>query len=114
MFASCFCFRCRGCRTYINPFVVFVDGGRRWACNVCSTVNDVPGDYFCALDQNGKRRDLNERPELKSGAVEFVAPQEYMVRPPMPPVYMFVMDVSYNAVQSGMLQVLFCSAVCCD
>jgi len=32
--------RCRRCRTYINPFVSFVDGGRRWRCNVCSLVND--------------------------------------------------------------------------
>jgi len=36
--------------------------------------------------------------------VEFVAPAEYMVRPPQPPVYFFVIDVSYNAVATGMLQ----------
>lgn len=65
----------------------------------------MPVDYFCALDQTGQRRDLHERPELNCGAVEFVAPEAYMVRPPMPPVYMFVIDVSYNAIKSGMLQV---------
>ena len=26
--------RCRSCRTYINPFVHFVDQ-RRWRCNLC-------------------------------------------------------------------------------
>lgn len=31
--------RCRSCRTYINPFVVFVDQ-RRWKCNLCFRVND--------------------------------------------------------------------------
>ena len=36
-------------------------------------------------------------------AVEYVAPQEYMVRPPQPPVYLFVIDVSYNSIASGML-----------
>lgn len=32
--------RCRRCRTYINPFVPFTDGGRRWRCNVCELPND--------------------------------------------------------------------------
>jgi len=96
--------RCRRCRTYINPFVGFLDGGRRWRCNVCSLVNDVPTEYFCELDGDGMRRDRMERPELHLGTVEFVAPQEYMVRPPQPPVYLFVIEVSYTAVSSGMLR----------
>ena len=32
-----------------------------------------------------------------------MAPAEYMMRPPQPPVYVFVLDVSVTAVQSGML-----------
>jgi hypothetical protein len=35
--------------------------------------------------------------------VEFIAPAEYMVRPPQPPVYLFIIDVSYSAVGTGML-----------
>lgn len=31
--------RCRSCRTYINPFVSFLDQ-RRWKCNLCYRVND--------------------------------------------------------------------------
>lgn len=96
--------RCRHCRTYINPFVTFTDGGRRWKCNVCGVQNDVSSDYFSALDERGLRKDLLERPELTRGNVEFVAPQEYMVRPPQPPVYVFVVDVSVNAVSTGLLQ----------
>jgi len=96
--------RCRNCRTYINPFVTFADGGRRWRCNVCGTLNDVGNDYYCPLDGNNVRTDIAERPELTRGTVEFVAPQEYMVRPPQPPVYVFVIDVSYNAIASGMVQ----------
>lgn len=34
-----------------------------------------------------------------------VAPAEYMVRPPQPPVFMFVIDVSAPAVASGMVHV---------
>ncbi|CAG8554291.1 7755_t:CDS:10 [Diversispora eburnea] len=71
--------RCRRCRTYINPFVTFAEGGQKWRCNMCFLLNE----------------------ELNHAVVEFVAPTEYMVRPPQPPVYLFVIDVSFPAVQSG-------------
>lgn len=85
----------------------------------------VPVEYFCPLDENGRRRDAEERPELSCGSVEFVAPTEYMVRPPMPPVYFFLIDVSLSAVKSGMVKVsigsrgsvgqdLFFSGYICD
>ena len=102
-FGSAGVVRCRRCRTYINPYVGFIDGGKRWICNVCAQPNDVPVEYFCALDNNGRRRDHNERPELLKGTVEFVAPAEYMVRAPMPPTFIFVLDVSFAAVSSGMV-----------
>lgn len=86
--------RCRRCRTYINPFVKWIDGGRRWECNLCKALNDTPRDYYCTLDEEGKRRDAPNRPELSMGSVEYVAPPEYMVRAPMSAVYLFVVDVS--------------------
>lgn len=96
--------RCKRCRTYINPFVSWMDNGRRWRCNICGLPNDVPTSYFSHLDQDGKRRDRADRPELSSGSVEMVAPQEYMVRPPQAPVFVFVLDVSVHAVNSGLLK----------
>jgi len=96
--------RCKRCRAYINPFSSFVDGGRRWRCNLCAYVNDVPQAYFAPCDAAGQRVDRDSRPELTCGSVEFVATAEYMMRPPQPPVYMFVIDVSYGAVASGVLQ----------
>lgn len=98
--------RCRRCRTYINSYVTFTDAGRKWRCNICSLMNDVPGEYFCALDANGRRCDMDQRPELSKGSVEFVAPTEYMVRPPMPPIYFFIIDVSVSAVRNGLLEVV--------
>ena len=95
--------RCKRCRAYINPFARFMDAGRRWRCNFCAYVNDVAPAYFSPLDELGNRQDARQRPELCSGSVEFVAPVEYMVRPPQPPVYLFVLDVSYSAVASGIL-----------
>ena len=54
---------------------------------------------------NGRRSDLDQRPELTKGSIEIVAPTEYMVRPPMPPIYFFLIDVSATAVRNGMLEV---------
>lgn len=96
--------RCKRCRTYINAFVHWVEHGRRWRCNICAMMNDTPAAYFCHLDEEGLRRDRFERPELSKGVVEFIAPAEYMVRPPQEPTYFFVLDVSATAVRCGMLQ----------
>ncbi|KAJ1858360.1 COPII subunit [Coemansia sp. RSA 1822] len=92
--------RCRRCRTYINPFVAFTDGGRRWRCNMCGLSNDVPltFDYDSATQT---QKDRWSRADLRNAVVEFVAPLEYMVRPPMPPAYVFLIDVSYAAAQLG-------------
>ncbi|KAJ2161266.1 COPII subunit [Coemansia sp. RSA 552] len=92
--------RCRRCRTYINPFVQFVDGGRRWKCNMCNLSNDVPLSFdYDSVTQ--MQKDRWRRPDLNHAVVEYVAPIEYMVRPPMPPVYVFLIDVSYPSVQIG-------------
>ena len=32
--------RCRRCRTYINPFVTFIEQGTRWKCNMCFLGNE--------------------------------------------------------------------------
>ena len=45
------------------------------------------------------------RPECLNSTVEFIAPAEYMSRPPQAAQYLFVLDVSYNAVQSGYLSI---------
>lgn len=31
--------RCRNCRSYINPFVQFIDNAH-WKCNLCYRVNE--------------------------------------------------------------------------
>ncbi|XP_026089897.1 protein transport protein Sec24A isoform X2 [Carassius auratus] len=96
--------RCRSCRTYINPFVTFVDA-RRWKCNLCHRVNDVPEEFM----YNPVSRSYgvpHKRPEVQSATIEFIAPSEYMLRPPQPAVYLFVLDVSHNAVQTGYLDVV--------
>lgn len=53
-----------------------------------------------------QRSDRWSRPELNYGCVDYVATSEFMSRPPQPPVYVFVIDTSLEAVQTGMIEVL--------
>ncbi|EPY78059.1 hypothetical protein CB1_001130003 [Camelus ferus] len=69
--------RCRSCRTYINPFVSFIDQ-RRWKCNLCYRINDVPEEFM----YNPITRSYGEphkRPEVQNSTVEFIASSDYMV-----------------------------------
>ena len=69
---------------------------------MCNLTNDVPQAFdWDAANQKGL--DRWQRPDLNHAVVEFVAPQEYMVRPPQPLVYLFLIDVSYASVTSGLL-----------
>ena len=92
--------RCGRCKAYMNPFARFLDHSR-FRCNFCSHVTETPRDYACNLGADGRRQDWTERPELCRGSVEYVAPAEYMVRPPMAPALFFCVDVNPAAVQSG-------------
>ncbi|CRL08520.1 CLUMA_CG021275, isoform A [Clunio marinus] len=94
--------RCRVCRTYINPFVFFVDS-KKWKCNLCYRVNELPEEF--QYDPVSKTYgDPTRRPEVRSSTIEFIAPAEYMLRPPQPAMYLFLLDVSSLAQQSGYLE----------
>ncbi|CAB3364556.1 Hypothetical predicted protein [Cloeon dipterum] len=96
--------RCRACRTYINPFVYFIDH-RRWKCNICFRVNELPDEF--QYDPVSKTYgEPSRRPEVKSATIEFIAPSEYMVRPPQPAVYLFVLEVSRAAIETGYLKLV--------
>ncbi|GAB2282340.1 Protein transport protein Sec24C [Dionaea muscipula] len=102
--------RCSRCKGYINPFMKFIDQGRRFICNLCGFADETPHDYHCNLGPDGRRRDADERPELSRGTVEFIASKEYMVRDPMPAVFFFLIDVSSKAIQTGATAAA-CSAI---
>lgn len=93
--------RCRRCRGYINPFITLTDGGKRWRCNFCGLQNDIPTAFdYDDLTQRACNR--YDRVELNHSVVEFVAPKEYMARTPQPILYTFIIDVSADAINSGM------------
>ncbi|KAJ1648390.1 COPII coat Sec23p-Sfb3p heterodimer component [Coemansia asiatica] len=95
--------RCLRCKTYINPYMTFINGGKHFVCNMCRHENPVPEDYFCNLDMMGRRLDREMRPELRNGTVEFVATKDFIAREPVPASFVFAIDVTWNAVQSGMV-----------
>ncbi|KAG1688208.1 Protein transport protein Sec24B [Nymphon striatum] len=100
--------RCRSCRTYINPFVYFVDS-KRWKCNLCYRVNELPEEFL--FDPVSKQYgDPSRRPEVNVATVEFIAPSEYMLRPPQPAVYLYLLDVTRNALATGYLDI-FCKTL---
>lgn len=70
--------RCRRCRTYINPYVTFIERGNRWKCCMCNISNEVPQLFDWDQEKN-QPADRWKRHELNHSVVEFVAPREYMV-----------------------------------
>ncbi|KAL0631781.1 COPII coat Sec23p-Sfb3p heterodimer component [Maublancomyces gigas] len=109
--------RCRRCRTYINPFMTFVQGGGRFQCNMCLFPNnEVAPEYYSPVDMAGSRVDRNQRPELIKGTVEFVVPKEYWAKKEgegaggeegkggSPMRWLFLVDVGENAVNKGVLE----------
>ncbi|RMZ78653.1 hypothetical protein DV738_g3721, partial [Chaetothyriales sp. CBS 135597] len=96
--------RCRRCRTYINPFMTFRSGGNKLVCNMCNFPNDVAPDYFAPTDVSGVRVDRAQRPELTMGTVEYLVPKEYWVKEPVPLRWLFLVDVTQEAVNRGFLE----------
>ncbi|KAI8358418.1 hypothetical protein BD560DRAFT_437722 [Blakeslea trispora] len=98
--------RCKDCRSFINPFAKFIEGGLKWQCNICGLEdNDVPPAY----DWNHvtqQKVDRWGRPELNYGCVDYMATSEFLSRPPQPPTFIFVIDTSAIAIQTGLIEVL--------
>ncbi|XP_015236900.1 PREDICTED: protein transport protein Sec24C isoform X1 [Cyprinodon variegatus] len=100
--------RCNRCKAYMCPYMQFIEGGRRFQCGFCSCVTEVPPQYFQHLDHTGKRVDCYDRPELSLGTYEFLATVDYCKnnKLPQPPAFIFLIDVSYNAVKSGLVSLI--------
>ncbi|KAI0475359.1 beta-sandwich domain of Sec23/24 [Xylariaceae sp. FL0804] len=102
--------RCRRCRAYINPFMMFRSGGSKFVCNLCTYPNDTPPEYFCALSPQGVRVDRDQRPELTRGTVEFTVPKEYWTKEPTGLNWLFVIDVTQESFNKGFLEA-FCEGI---
>ncbi|KAI5477132.1 protein transport protein SEC24 [Pseudohyphozyma bogoriensis] len=119
--------RCNRCRGYINPWCSFVEGGTKWVCNLCGASSEVASSYFSHLDMSQRRIDLDQRPELRLGSVDFVVGPSYYVqdhhppststsfgsstarlpptsRVPEPMKYVFAIDISWSAGRCGLVK----------
>nr|CCA24681.1 protein transporter Sec24 putative [Albugo laibachii Nc14] len=95
--------RCSRCRAYVNCYTKFVQAGRKFVCNICMLQNETPREYYCSVDQYGKRRDVQERAELSKGSVDYIVPAAYTVRAPQEPIFVFILDVSVFSFQASLV-----------
>ena len=79
-------------------------------CNMCTFPNDVSPEYFAPTDPTGVRVDRAQRPELTTGTVEYLVPKEYWAKEPVGLRWLFVIDVSQDAVDRGFLGA-FCQGI---
>ncbi|KAK3709996.1 COPII coat Sec23p-Sfb3p heterodimer component [Vermiconidia calcicola] len=96
--------RCKRCRAYVNPFMIFSNGGNKMNCNLCGHPGDIQSDYFAPTDPSGVRVDRAQRPELLLGTCEFLVPKEYWSKEPVALRYLFLIDVSAEACNRGFVQ----------
>ena len=73
--------RCSECKAYMNPHMIWLDAGRKFACTFCGATTQTPHDYVENTGPDGRRRDADQRPELSCGSYEFVAGPQFQVRP---------------------------------
>ena len=88
--------RCKDCKAYVSGYSAFLDQGRLWKCIICGVDNPTPSSWFSPLDAQGRRTDWGDRAELHSASYELLAPKDYSVRPPVPPLVCACIDVSRN------------------
>lgn len=95
--------RCSSCMSYISPFHSFGSGGGQFFCPMCNAPTQTRQSYFSPVDPSGRRVDLDNRPELRYGTVDFIVPQEYWFKEqqPKPIHWVIAVDVSSESVKKG-------------
>lgn len=93
--------RCKKCKAFMNPFWEFQKNGEVAKCNLCNTLNKVDQRHYSPLNEDYLPINWEERPELTSGAFEIKVGEEFSNKPPSDPTYLFVVDVTPAAINSG-------------
>ncbi|OLL21937.1 hypothetical protein NEOLI_004085, partial [Neolecta irregularis DAH-3] len=102
--------RCQRCGAYVNFSFTFAQGGTKMVCNMCAFASETPSEYYSPLDQSHHRTDHSHRPELNLGTIDFIVPKDYYAREPTPISYIFAIEVTERAINSGMLKTA-CKAI---
>lgn len=94
--------RCRRCRAYMNPSMLFIEGGTKFICNHCQFANEVSGEYFQPTDASNRRIDWQTRPELAFGTYDMIVSEDYWKQAGMEPSplhHLVLIDVSRDAIK---------------
>lgn len=94
--------RCQRCRTYMNPSMIFTEGGTKFTCNMCQFSNEVSGEYFQPIDATNRRIDWQTRPELAFGTYDMIVSKDYWKEEgiePSPLHHLVLIDVSRDAIK---------------
>lgn len=94
--------RCQRCRTYMNPSMLFTEGGTKFVCNMCQFSNEVSSTYFQPIDSTNRRIDWQTRPELAFGTYDINVPRDYWKEEGVEPVplhHLVLIDVSRDAIK---------------
>ena len=59
--------RCNRCKTYMNPFARFVDGGRQYICPICQCLNEGEKEGGSKEREGGEGERKREREGVKRG-----------------------------------------------
>lgn len=98
--------RCSRCKAYMCPNMKFVDAGRHFKCAFCKATTEVPMEYTQYV--NSTQQYGRVPAEMALGTYEIVATKEYCRNNTLPnaPAVVFVIDVSYNAIKSGLVHTI--------
>lgn len=88
--------RCNSCGGYVNPGTIFLESGSKARCNFCGSLFPVNDTKYSFMS------DRSSIPELYYGSYEFDVHGKYVYYANRNPIYLFIIDISYDAFQNGM------------
>ena len=100
--------RCSSCNAYACPYMKFSPDGSKMTCCFCGGATPVPPEHIGPVGMEGRRTD--GRPAFDHGTVEYIVSGKYQIREPMLPTYVFMIDCTAEAIESGMTATV-CSSI---
>ena len=84
--------RCPKCNAYLSPFSKISSDGKFWKCCICG------------METMFINCTLSERKELTSPIIDIIAPNNYKTHENSGPSFLFILDISFQALISGFTQ----------
>ena len=93
--------RCKNCEAYLSCFCTLSADKQSWICALCQNRNNFSQKYL---------QHFSSFQELSSSVYDMKAPRSYIQRSQIMPSYLFLIDVSHEAVSSGFTR-NFCESI---